>query len=119
MLCLLLTTVLAWARPRHDLMLENLLLRHQLAVLTRPTRSRLRPPLHTWDKLVWVLARRRCAGWREHLAFVTPETVVHCIGRVGACSGVGSPIPQAAVRISAPKYGTHQDHVPREPSVAY
>ena len=31
---LLLTAVLAWARPCHDLMLENLLLRHQLAVLT-------------------------------------------------------------------------------------
>jgi len=25
---------------------------------------------------VWVLARRRCAGWREHLAIVTPDTVV-------------------------------------------
>src|SRR6266516_3086700 len=75
-LWLLLTTVLAWARPRHDLVLENLLLRHQLAVLTRPTRSRLRPPLHTWDKLVWVLAHRCCAGWREHLRLVTPDTVV-------------------------------------------
>src|SRR5947209_15107225 len=32
LLWLLLTTVLAWARPRHALVLENLLLRHQLAV---------------------------------------------------------------------------------------
>jgi hypothetical protein len=38
LLWVLLTAVLAWARPRQDLVLENLLLRHQLAVLTRPTR---------------------------------------------------------------------------------
>ncbi len=48
---LLFVTVLAWVRPRHDLVLENLLLRHQLAVLTRPTRTRPRIRLHTWDKL--------------------------------------------------------------------
>src|SRR5207253_1005646 len=68
--------VLAWVRPRQDLVLENLLLRHQLAVLTRPTRTRPRPQLHTWDKLLWIVARRFCAGSREHLAFVTPDTVV-------------------------------------------
>jgi hypothetical protein len=54
---LLLTAVLAWARPRHDVVLENLLLRHQLAVLTRPTRTTPRARLRTWDKLLWVLAR--------------------------------------------------------------
>src|SRR5207244_1124556 len=73
---LLATTILAWARPRHDLVLENLLLRHQLAVLTRPTRTRPRARLRTWDELLWILARRFCDGWREHLAIVTPETVV-------------------------------------------
>jgi hypothetical protein len=71
-----LTTVLAWARPRHDLVAENLLLRHQLSVLTRPTRTRPRAGLRTWDKLLWVLARRFCAGWREHLTMVTPDPVV-------------------------------------------
>ncbi len=76
LLCLLLTTFRAATRPRHDLVLENLLLRHQLAVLTRPTRTRPRARLRTWDKLVWVLARRSCVRWREHLAFVTPDTVV-------------------------------------------
>lgn len=35
--CLLLTTVLAWGRPRHDRVREQRLRRHQLAVLTRPT----------------------------------------------------------------------------------
>ncbi len=74
---LLLAVVLAWTRPRQDLVLENLLLRHQLAVLTRPTRTRRRARLRAWDKLLWVLARRWCAGWREHLKIVTPDTVVH------------------------------------------
>src|ERR671924_975484 len=76
LLWLLLTGVLAWARPRHDLVLENLLLRHQLGVLTRPTRTRPRARLRIWDKLLWVLARRFCAGWREQLRIVTPDTVV-------------------------------------------
>ena len=58
LLWLLLTTVRAWVRPRQDLVLENLLLRHQLAVLTRPTRSRPHARLRTWDKLLWVMARR-------------------------------------------------------------
>ena len=75
-LWLLLTTVLAWVRPRNDLVLENLLLRHQLAVLTRPTRTRPRARRRASDKLLWVLARRCCAGWREHLTLVTPDTVV-------------------------------------------
>ena len=76
LLWLLLMAVLVWVRPRQALVLENLLPRHQLAVLTRPTRPRPRARLRTWDKLLWVLARRFCAGWREHLAFVTPDTVV-------------------------------------------
>jgi putative transposase len=29
-----------------------------------------------WDKLLWILARRFFSGWREHLAIVTPDTVV-------------------------------------------
>src|SRR5437667_2895765 len=73
---LLTKTVLACVRPRQNLVVENLLLRHQLAVLTRPTRSRPQARLRLWDKLLWVLARRFCAGWRGHLSFVTPETVV-------------------------------------------
>ena len=76
LLCLLLTTVLAWMRPRQDLVLENLLLRHQLTVLTRPTRTRRPARLRAWDKLLWILARRWCARWREHLRLVTPDTVV-------------------------------------------
>jgi hypothetical protein len=76
LLWLLGTTVLAWVRPRQDLVLENLLLCHQRAVLTWPTRSRPRARLRAWDKLLWILARCWCAGWREQLAIVTPDTVV-------------------------------------------
>jgi putative transposase len=76
LLWLLVTSVPARVRPRHDLVLENLLLRHQLAVLTRPARTRPRARLRASDKLLWILARRFCAKWREHLAIVTPDTVV-------------------------------------------
>ena len=76
LLWLLLTTVVAWVRPRHDRVLENLLVRHQLALLTRPTRARPYTRLRSSDKLLWVLARRWCAGWREHLMIVMPDIVV-------------------------------------------
>jgi hypothetical protein len=49
-LSFLLTAVLAWVRPRNDLVLENLLLRHQFAVLTRPTRTRSRARLRVCDR---------------------------------------------------------------------
>jgi hypothetical protein len=61
-------------RDRSELLTENLLLRHQLAVLTRPTRRR--PRLRARDKLLWVLARRRRRDWRRHLVLVRPETVI-------------------------------------------
>jgi putative transposase len=61
-------------RSRRDLVLENLLLRHQLAALTRPTRKR--PRLRRRDKLHWVLARRLWPDRRRHLVLVQPETVV-------------------------------------------
>jgi putative transposase len=73
-LTLLLAVLRAALRDRSDLLAENLLLRHQLAVLTRPTRRR--PRLRTRDTLLWVLARRLRRDWRRHLVFVRPETVV-------------------------------------------
>ncbi len=45
-------------------------------MLTRPTRTRPRLRLWTWDKLLWILARRFGAAWRSHLVVVTPDTVV-------------------------------------------
>jgi putative transposase len=73
-LALLLGVLAATPRTRRDLVTENLLLRHQLAVLSRPTRRRPRPARP--DKVLWVLARQLVSGWRRHLVLVTPDTVV-------------------------------------------
>ena len=60
-------------RSHRILLLENLALRQQLAVLKRRhPRARL-PPM---DKIFWVLARRFWADWKKSLPVVTPETVV-------------------------------------------
>ena len=59
---------------RADLIAENLLLRQQLTVLTRPTRKR--PRLRSRDKLFWVVIRALRRDWRQHLVLVRPDTVV-------------------------------------------
>ena len=60
-------------RTRRSLMLENLALRQQLAVLKR---KQPRPRLGTLDKLFWVVARRLWPQWKEALVLVLPDTVV-------------------------------------------
>src|SRR5882762_4125603 len=60
-------------RSRRNLLLENLVLRQQLAVLNRRHR---RPRLSTFDRLFWVVSRRVWSGWKQSLIIVTPETVV-------------------------------------------
>ena len=69
----LLYTVFRAFRARASLLLENLVLRQQLAVLKR---RRRRPILHGTDKLFWVLLRRFWSGWKQALVVVSPETVV-------------------------------------------
>ena len=120
LLWLLLTTVLVSVRPRQNLVLENLLLRHQLAVLTRPTRTRPRARLRSWDKLLWILARRFCAGWREQLTFVTPDTVVRW-HRQGWALVLALEVSLARrTSASQPRSaGPHHDHVAREPSLGH
>jgi len=59
--------------PRSQLVLENLALRQQLAVLSR---QRPRPPLHRWDRLFWVYLSKLYSPWRSALVLVQPETVV-------------------------------------------
>jgi hypothetical protein len=58
---------------RRRLLLENLALRQQLAVLKR---RHPRPRLSAFDKFFWVLARRFWSGWKQTLIVVDPETVV-------------------------------------------
>jgi putative transposase len=60
-------------RSRRDLLLENLALRQQLAVL------KLRHPQPRFaasDKWFWVMLCRLWPGWKQALILVQPETVV-------------------------------------------
>ena len=60
-------------RARRSLMLENLALRHQLAVLQRSSRQ---PRLRTSDRLFWVLLSRLWIGWTDAVSVVQPATVI-------------------------------------------
>ena len=70
---ILLGVIPAALRSRRDLVVENLLLRHQLALAARPKR---RPRLRRWDRLLWLFGRRLGTDWRQHLVPVTPGPVV-------------------------------------------
>jgi putative transposase len=60
-------------RNHRKLVLENLVLRQQLAVLRR---RHPRPSLGLFDKFFWVVVRRFWSEWKQALIIVTPETVV-------------------------------------------
>ena len=53
--------------------LENMALRHQLAVLQRSVR---RPRLSRWDRILWVWLSRVWTDWRSSLVIIRPATVV-------------------------------------------
>jgi putative transposase len=73
LLRILLPTLARLFRERHELLVENLLLRHQLQVALR---SRPRPDLKSRDRFFWLLVRRLVPDWEQHLILVRPETVV-------------------------------------------
>src|ERR1035437_4653917 len=58
---------------RRDLLLENLALRQQLAVLKE---RRPRPRFSTTDRLFWATLCRLWSKWQQALILVQPETVV-------------------------------------------
>jgi putative transposase len=60
-------------QSHRSLLLENLALRQQLAVLKRKDP---RPRMGTVDKIFWVFARRFWSAWKKSLVLVNPETVV-------------------------------------------
>jgi transposase InsO family protein len=60
-------------RARGDLLLENLALRQQLAVLSR---CRPRPRFSNGERFLWIMLRRVWSGWRKSLIVVQPDTVV-------------------------------------------
>ena len=73
LLLVLLQSLMSATRSRQALLIENVALRHQLAVALRSGR---RPRLGNADRAFWVLLRRSWSGWRDALAIVRPETVV-------------------------------------------
>src|SRR5258708_24009201 len=93
----------ALVRARADLVTENLLLRQQLVILSRPTRRR--PPLRRRDKIFWMLVRVIRHDWRRHLLVVGPATVVRwhrgggwLVWRWQARPGTGLPRIDAEIR---------------------
>ena len=60
-------------RRHRDMILENLILRLQLAVWERSGR---RPRLHQRDRQFWSVTARGWPAWRTHLHLVQPATVV-------------------------------------------
>jgi hypothetical protein len=61
-------------RTRASLQVEILALRHQLSVLQRGNRRRLR--LRASDRLLWVFLSRLWPEWRKSLMLVKPDTVI-------------------------------------------
>ncbi len=70
---LLCSALRASLRYRQHLVLENLALRQQLAVLTRQSR---RPKLQPADRLFWSFLSRLWSRWRSAMVLVQPETVI-------------------------------------------
>ena len=69
--------ILGWLRrlgaSRSDLLIENLALRQQLAILTA---KRPRPRMRAPDRFFWVALRRFWPRWKEALVVIRPDTVV-------------------------------------------
>src|SRR5215813_9243121 len=60
-------------QSHRSLLLENLALRQQPAVLKR---KHPRPRMGAVDRIFWVFARRFWGAWKQSLVLVNPETVV-------------------------------------------
>ncbi len=69
---------LAFASRSH-LLIEILVLRHQLAIYQR---QEARPRFRERDRLIWTLLSRLWPRWRHALVIVQPDTVVRWHHRV-------------------------------------
>ena len=56
---------------RQRLALENVALRHQLAVLKRSVK---RAKIHDSDRMFWILMKKMLADWRDAAHFVKPTS---------------------------------------------
>lgn len=73
LLLAVLRSQVAGFRPRRNLALENLALRHQLVVLNRKVKS---PTLRISDWLFWATLSAIWSRWTKALVIVQPQTVV-------------------------------------------
>src|SRR2546426_11937355 len=69
----LLSLLLSAFKERRELALENLALRHQLAVFKRSCRK---PALRYRDRLFWAWLLQTWNQWSQALVIVKPDTVV-------------------------------------------
>jgi putative transposase len=69
----LLAYIVSRFRCQDSLRLENMALRHQLAVYQHTVK---RPKLRSADRLFWSWLSRLWPGWQYALAFVQPRTVI-------------------------------------------
>ena len=60
-------------RPRHELAMEVLSLRHQIGVLKRQAH---RPTIRPWDRCLWMILMRVWPNWRAPLMIFRPETLI-------------------------------------------
>jgi hypothetical protein len=98
----LLTSVRVFFRSRSETALEILALRQQIVVLKR---KRLRPRLHQFDRLFWIILRCVWSRWAEVLVAVKPETVVGWHRADFGSSGSGNREHLLADRKLLPKFG--------------
>src|SRR5438034_2343363 len=77
--------------------LENLALRHQLAVYKRTV---TRPKVRRSDRLFWVALSRVWVGWRQALVIVSPNR--SCGGSAAASASTGPDSPPGPSR-AAPR----------------
>ena len=66
-------SVISCFRGRRDLVMENMALRQQLAVLQRNLK---RPRFTDGDRLFWVLYSKVAEGWRQVLLIARPRTIL-------------------------------------------
>ena len=97
---LLIAAIRGLLNSRQDLVLENLALRHQLAMCGRRAR------VHGADRLLWVALFRRWTGWRSALVVLKPDTVVTGSGRgSGSAAQMEHEIPSTRRHVDRPPHG--------------
>ncbi len=60
-------------QTRRNLILENLALRHPIAVLNRTVKK---PKLSNADRILWICLRAVWSRWQRALVILQPQTVV-------------------------------------------